>query len=78
MAGLATLSLGCMGSAVLPLAATFASTGIIVGFVTLGLVCAVNVYTSRMLLRQARATGAYDYESLGHLVSSDGVKVKAT
>lgn len=32
------------------------------------LVAAANVYTSQLLLRQARLTGAFDYESLGLLV----------
>lgn len=58
-----------MGSAVLPLAGAVASTGIIVGIGTALLVSVMNVYTSRMLLDQARATGAHDYESLGCLVS---------
>lgn len=43
-----------MCSAVLPLAATFADTGIVAGFIVLFAVCFANVYTSRLILKQVR------------------------
>jgi hypothetical protein len=47
-----TLTLGCMGGAILPLAAAFASTGMPKGLALTGVVALTNVYTTRMLLRQ--------------------------
>lgn len=62
-------------SAVLPLAAAVAQTGIIAGIGSALVVCACNVFTSRMLLRQARYCGAADYELLGERVGGPGWQV---
>lgn len=63
-----TLTLSCIGSALLPLSAAFASTGVICSFLTMAAVVAANFYTCMLLLRAARHTGATDYESLGYKI----------
>ena len=47
-----TLTLGCMGGAILPLAGAYASTGLATGLLLTGVVALTNVYTTRMLLKQ--------------------------
>lgn len=64
LAATATLTLASMGSAILPLAAAFADTGIIAGLLVMLIVAVCNAFTSKLLLRQSYLSSSPDYETL--------------
>eukprot|EP00898_Chlorokybus_atmophyticus_P002369 jgi/Chlat1/3132/Chrsp21S03361 len=63
-----TLTLGIMGSAVLPVSWAFSITGIVCGFLIMVVVSAANAYTCDLLLRQAWKSRQVDYETLAFAV----------
>lgn len=63
-------------SAILPIPYAFAVTGAFAASLFLVIVALTNVYTCRLLLRGAVATGAVDYEGLSHAVGGFLLKVR--
>ncbi|KAG2499638.1 hypothetical protein HYH03_002577 [Edaphochlamys debaryana] len=61
---LVTLTLGVLGSTVLPVPYAFSKTGVAAGAVTMGLVAAANDATCCMMVRSAAHTGFTTYEQL--------------
>lgn len=59
-----TLSLGVLGSSVLPLPFAICKTGILLGCITMAVVAWTNVATSCMLIRASACTGRHTYEGL--------------
>lgn len=70
-----TLTLGVLGSSVLPMPFALSKTGVLVGFLTMLVVAAANDATSCMLIRAAAATGCATYEELAH--AAGGAPLKA-
>ncbi|GBF99780.1 amino acid transporter [Raphidocelis subcapitata] len=59
-----TLSLGVLGSSVLPLPFAICNTGVLMGLATMAVVAWTNCATSRMLINAAGRTGRHTYEGL--------------
>eukprot|EP00882_Tetradesmus_deserticola_P022019 GHRQ01023895.1.p2 GENE.GHRQ01023895.1~~GHRQ01023895.1.p2 ORF type:complete len:118 (+),score=49.74 GHRQ01023895.1:1123-1476(+) len=59
-----TLTLGVLGSSILPIPFAISKTGVLVGVLTMLLVAWANDATSCMLIRAAAATGKPTYEAL--------------
>ncbi|KAG1668620.1 hypothetical protein FOA52_001489 [Chlamydomonas sp. UWO 241] len=59
-----TLTLGVLGSTILPVPYAFSKIGILVGTLTMLTVASVNDATCCMLVRAAALTGCYSYEEL--------------
>lgn len=59
-----TMCLGVMGGAILPVPSAFQVTGILAAIIISIVVCAANVYTADLLLRQCYKSGARDYEEI--------------
>uniref|UniRef100_A0A1D2AFK5 Amino acid transporter transmembrane domain-containing protein n=2 Tax=Auxenochlorella protothecoides TaxID=3075 RepID=A0A1D2AFK5_AUXPR len=74
MSATLVLTLGIIGSAILPVASAFATTGAVLGIIVALVVGATNVYTCRLLIRGAQYTGTRDYESFAHAVGGPWFK----
>ncbi|GAQ81504.1 Amino acid transporter protein [Klebsormidium nitens] len=65
------LTLAIMGSSILPIAAAFASTGVVCAVTLMGVVALANLYTCDLLLRQAYVAGKTNYEELAYAVGGE-------
>ena len=73
---LAVMTLAINGGAVLPLAATFASTNLVSATILMAVVAMANVYTSDILLWQALSCKKRDFETLADAVAGPLWKVR--
>ncbi|KXZ50238.1 hypothetical protein GPECTOR_17g876 [Gonium pectorale] len=69
---LVTLTLGVLGSTVLPVPYAFSKTGVAAGAVTMGLVAAANDASCCMMIRAAAHTGLTTYEQLAQWAGGPG------
>ncbi len=73
---LAVMTLAINGGAVLPLAATFASTNLVSATILMAVVAMANVYTSDILLWQALSCKKRDFETLSDAIAGPLWKVR--
>lgn len=64
-------------SSVLPMPYAFAKTGLLFGFVFMGIVAFANAFTAKMLLHSAAATHTDTYEACAEAVGGRAWKVRA-
>ena len=65
------------GSALFPIPSAFQTTGVVAATFTMVIVAMATLYTTRMLMNQAIATGQHDYETVSYAVGGFWMKVHA-
>ncbi|KAK9817843.1 hypothetical protein WJX72_002950 [[Myrmecia] bisecta] len=70
-----TLTLGILGSSVLPVPFAFSRTGVLLGMLTAVVVASANCHTSVLVLRAAGKTGHDSYEGVAEAVGGRRLKV---
>mmetsp|Transcript_4826 Transcript_4826/g.13876 ORF Transcript_4826/g.13876 Transcript_4826/m.13876 type:complete len:470 (+) Transcript_4826:249-1658(+) len=75
ISAIATLTLGILGSSLLPLPYAFAKSGVLLGVVTMLVVAVCNTATCYWLLRASHATGHDSYEGVAEAIGGKRWKV---
>eukprot|EP00887_Chlorella_sp_A99_P003836 scaffold11.g3836.t1 len=70
-----TLTLGILGSSVLPVPFAFSRMGVALSLVTAAVVAAANAYTGTLVVRAAGAAHKHTFESLAHAVCGRGWQI---
>jgi hypothetical protein len=71
-----TLTLGILGSSVLPVPFAFSRLGVLAGLLVASVVSLANALTGTLLLRAAGHLGAHTFETLAYTAAGNGWKVR--